>query len=106
MLNHSVREQSLENCPHVSFSESGLGACHIAGNGFELESTFVQHATTSIALLFEKLTDDLRPLFPDSEDRIIASIEQHDRLEQQQREAERSHNGCEQTIVDILRDII
>lgn len=99
-------ESYIEDCPHVSFSESGLGSCHIAGNGFELESTFVQHATTSIALLFEKLTDDLRPLFPDCEDRIIARIEQHDRLERQQREAERSHNVGEKTIADILRDII
>ncbi len=99
-------ESYIEDCPHISFSETGLGSCHITGNGFELESTFVQHATTSIALLFEKLTDDLRPLFPASEDHIIAIIEQHDRLEQQQREAEKSRSSGEQTIAEILRDII
>lgn len=99
-------ESYIENCPYVSFSESGFGSCHITGNGFELESTFVQHAATSIASLFEKLTDDLRPLFPASEDCIIASIEQHHLLEQQQREAERSQNGGKQTIAEILRDII
>lgn len=99
-------ESYIGSSPHVSFSESGLGSCHITGNGFELESTFVQHATTSIASLFEKLTDDLRPLFPASEDCIIASIEQHDQLELQQREADRSNSGGKQTIAEMFRDII
>lgn len=72
-------ESYIENCPHISFSEAGLGSCHIISNGFELEPTFVLHATNTIATLFEKLTDDLRPLFPESEEQIIARIEEHDR---------------------------
>lgn len=96
-------EAHIESSPHISFSESGLGdIC----DGFELEATFVEYATRSIASFFEKLTDDLRPLFPSSEEAIIAAMNEHFHAERQERMAKRASKGGALTIEDAFRDIL
>lgn len=74
---NAILDSYIEHSPHISFSEIGMGHCHTDGNGFELESSFVRHASETIAIFFERLTDGMRQLFTLSENDIITALEHH-----------------------------
>lgn len=99
-------ETYIEQSPHISFSEIGLGYCHTSGNGFELEPSFVGHATGVIAAFFEKLTDGMRHLFPLSETDIVAVLDQYHEIEEQKRLAEIKALGPNPSITDLMRHIL
>jgi hypothetical protein len=99
-------ETYIEQSPHISFSEIGLGYCHTMGNGFELGASFVGHATGIIAVFFEKLTDGMRHLFPLSENDIVAVLTHHHEAEEQKRHAEIKALGPNPSIADVMRHVL
>lgn len=99
-------ETYIEQSPHISFSEIGLGYCHTMGNGFELGASFVGHATEIIAVFFEKLTDGMRHLFPLGENDIVAALTHHYETEEQKRQAEIRELGPNPSIAGVMRHVL